>query len=105
MGIKMVVAGSLEDHAVLKYALSSMMPDAQVEAGTDGYRALELALRTHPDLIVVDPTVPEISGPELIAKLREAAPDAAIVCWTGHADVDQATELLRAGASGYLLKE
>src|SRR5919109_306827 len=59
MAIKLVVAGSLEDHAVLKYALSSMMPDAQVEVGADGYRALELVHRSHPDLVVVDPAVLE----------------------------------------------
>src|SRR5437588_2964985 len=105
MGIKLVVAGSLEDHAVLKYALSSMMPDALVEVGGDGYRALELAHRTHPDIVVIDPAVPELGGADLVSRLREAVPDSAVMCWTGHADVDEATDLLRAGASAYLLKE
>jgi signal transduction histidine kinase len=105
MGIRLVVAGSLEDHAVLKYALSSMMPDAQVEVGTDGYRALELAHRMQPNIVVVDPAVPELSGAELISRLKEVATETAVVCWTNRADVDEATELLRAGASGYLLKE
>jgi signal transduction histidine kinase len=40
-----------------------------------------------------------------VQQLKEAAPRSAVLCWTGHPDVDVATELLRAGASAYLLKE
>jgi signal transduction histidine kinase len=105
MAIKLVVAGSLEDHAVLQYALSSNMPDAQVEVGADGYRALELARRMHPDVVVVDPSVPGLSGVELVSRIREALPGKAIVCWSSRPDVDEASELVRAGASAYLLKE
>jgi signal transduction histidine kinase len=106
MGIKVVVAGSLEDHAVLQYALATSMPDSQIEVGTDGYRAVELARRAHPDLIVADPAVRGgLSGFELISKLKEAAPSSPVLCWTARGDVDEATELLRAGASAYLLKD
>ena len=105
MGIRLVIAGSLEDHAVLQYALSSTMPDAQVEVGTDGYRTVELARRL-PDLVVIDPAVSGgLAGVELVTKLKEAAPAVPIVCWTGKPDADQASELLRSGAAGYLLKE
>ena len=51
MGIRVVVAGSLEDHAVLQYALATAMPDVQIEVGADGYRAVELVRRIHPDLV------------------------------------------------------
>src|SRR5919198_6380002 len=105
MGIRLVIAGTLEDHAVLKYSLASAAADAEVEVGSDGYRALELARRAHPNVVVVDPAVPELSGPELVSRLRESAPGAAVICWSAHADVDEAVELLRAGASAYLLKE
>src|ERR1700726_4608550 len=99
MAIKLVVAGSLEDHAVLKYALSSMMPDAQIEVGADGYRALELARRTRPDLVVMDPEVPGgLTGAELVSRLKEALPAIPVLCWAGAPDIDQASELLRAGA-------
>ena len=105
MAIKLLVAGSLEDHAVLKYAFASTMPDASIEVGSDGYRAVELVQRLHPDLVVVDPALPgELTGTELVAQLK-AAGTAPVICWTARPDVDEATEFLRAGASGYLLKD
>src|SRR3954468_17198290 len=104
MAIKLLVAGSLEDHAVLKYAFASTTPDASIEVGSDGYRAVELVHRLPPDLIVVDPGLPgELTGTELVSQLK-AAGTAPVVCWTARPDVDEATELLRAGATGYLLK-
>ncbi|HMC05365.1 MAG TPA: hybrid sensor histidine kinase/response regulator [Actinomycetota bacterium] len=105
MAIKILVGGSLEDHAVVKYALSSTMPDAVVEVAADGFRTLELARRTRPDLVVLDPAVSPISGPQLVARLREEAPATVVVCWTAEGDVEEATELLLAGSAGYLLKE
>jgi signal transduction histidine kinase len=105
MGIRLVIAGTLEDHAVLKYSLASVAADAEVEVGSDGYRAVELARRIHATVVIVDPMVPGLSGPELVAKLRETVPEAAVICWTAQADVEEAVELLRAGACAYLLKE
>ena len=105
MAVKLVVAGSLEDHAVLKYALSATMSDAEIEVGTDGFRAVELARRSHPDLVVADPHLPGMPGPELVARLKEAAPQSAVLCWTAKPDVDEAAELLRLGASAYLSKD
>ena len=105
MATKILVGGSLEDHAVVKYALSSTMPDAVVEVAADGFRTLELARRTRPDLVVLDPAVSPISGPQLVARLREEAPATVVVCWTAEGDVEEATELLLAGSAGYLLKE
>jgi signal transduction histidine kinase len=106
MAVKLVVAGSLEDHAVLKYALASAMPDAHVEVGTDGYRALELVARTHPDAVILDPALPgEPAGPDLVARIKAIAPTAPVLCWTATPDVEAATQLLQAGASAYLLKE
>src|SRR5213080_2173348 len=105
MGIKVVVAGSLEDHAVVKYALSSTMPDAAVEVAADGFRALELARRSRPNVVVLDPGMSSLAGADLVARLRHEAPDSPVVCWTGRPDIDEATDVILAGASGYLLKD
>src|SRR2546421_12646290 len=105
MAIKVVVGGSLEGHAVVKYALSSTAPDAVVEVGADGFRALELARRIRPDVVVLGPAISSVYGPQLVTRLREETPGSAVVCWTGLPYVDEATELTLAGAAGYLLKE
>ena len=105
MSLSVVLAGSLEDHAVLKYALASAGPDSTVEVGSDGYRALELARRMHPTVVVVDPAVPGLTGEDLVTRIKEALPSIPIVCWTSHANVDEAVAVLRAGASAYLQKQ
>ena len=105
MAVKIVVGGSDEDHAVVKYALSSTLPDAVVEMAADGFRALELTRRTRPDIVVLDPSISTISAPQLVARLREEAPSTRVVCWTAHGDADEASELFLAGAAGYLLKD
>jgi signal transduction histidine kinase len=105
MGIKVVVGGSLEDHALVRYALSSGMLGAALEAGTDGFRTVELTARVRPDVVVIDPALPSISGPPLVARLREQSPQSAVLCWTARPDVDEAVDLFLAGAAGYLLKE
>ena len=46
-----------------------------------------------------------LSGFELVSRLKEAASSSPVLCWTSRGDVEEATELLRAGASAYLLKD
>jgi signal transduction histidine kinase len=105
MAMRVVVGGSEEDRAVVQYALSTGTVDGKVEWGHDGFRVLELTDRTHPDVVVLDPDMPSVAGPELVARLRDRSPESAVVCWTGRPSVEEAVELLLAGASGYLLKE
>jgi signal transduction histidine kinase len=105
MAIKVVVGGSLEDHALVRYALSAGMLQTAVDAGTDGFRTLELTGRVRPDVVLVDPSIPSLSGPQLVARLRRESPASPVVCWTARPDLEEAVELLLAGAAGYLLKE
>src|SRR5205823_6743417 len=79
--------------------------DALTEASTDGYLSVELAVRSRPDVIVTDPAMPRLAGPDLVARLRAVAPTTPIVCWASSAAPEEAAELIRAGANGYLLKE
>ena len=105
MAIRIVVGGSPEDLAVIEYAFSTTMPDAAIELGRDGFRVLELVRRGRPHVVVLDPAVSSISGPQLVARMREETPASPVVCWTSAPDVDEAADLFLAGAAGYLLKE
>src|SRR5437763_4172251 len=105
MPISLVVAGSTEDGAALENALVPDTAVGRVDLATDAYRAIELAMRNRPDLVVVDPAVPGLPAAELVARLKERLPGSPVVCWTAEPDVDQASELLRAGAAAYLVKQ
>jgi signal transduction histidine kinase len=105
MAVTMLLSGTPPDVAVLEHALSRTGWDAFTEASTDGYHSVELAVRSRPDVIVTDPAMPRLWGRDLIQRLRAVAPSTPIVCWSGSPAAEDAAEMIRAGASGYLLKE
>lgn len=98
-----------DDHAVLRAGLRLLL-DAQAdlkvvgEAG-DGAEALRLAAELHPDLILLDLTMPGLSGLEALPALRKAVPGARVLILTMHDDEGYLRQALRAGASGYVLKK
>ncbi len=105
MAVTLLLSGSPPDVAMLEHALSRSAWDVSTEASTDGYHTVELAVRTRPEVIVTDPTLPRLFGTALIQRLRAAAPDSRLICWAGSPEADDAAELIRAGAHAYLLKD
>jgi len=98
-----------DDHVTVRYGLKLLIdqqPDMKVvcEAG-DGKAAIELATTSTVDVIVMDISMPGMNGLVATRKLRELQPDAAIVTLTRHSDDAYLHELLRAGVSGYVLKQ
>lgn len=97
-----------DDHPALRRAISDFVAGngyRVIGPGADGIEALELARAESPPLALVDLRMPRLSGFELIAALREAAPETAIVVYTADADADTARGTLEAGAAGLVLKE
>jgi DNA-binding NarL/FixJ family response regulator len=80
-------------------------PDFEVvgTAGT-GREAVEAATKLHPQIVLLDLEMPELSGVETIRRLRERAPEARVVVFTAFDRDEQIVGALRAGAEGYLLK-
>ena len=74
------------------------------EAG-DGAEAVALALSVRPDVILMDVTMPEIDGVEACRQVRAQLPDTKVVMLTMHADQGVLTSAIRAGATGYLVKD
>jgi signal transduction histidine kinase len=105
MSLTLLLSGTPPDVAILEHALSRIGLDALTEASTDGYHSVELAVRSRPDIIITDPAMPRLWGPDLVARLRAVAPSTPIVCWATSTATEDAAEIIRAGATGYLLKE
>jgi DNA-binding NarL/FixJ family response regulator len=101
--IRVVLA---DDHAVVRQGLRTFLDlqdDIEVvaEAG-DGEGAVEAALRTDPDVVLLDLVMPGVDGLAALARLRESR--ARVIVLTSFGDDDKLFAALRAGAAGYLLK-
>ena len=98
-----------DDHAILRAGLRLLIdsqPDLKVigEAG-DGRETIAKARELRPDLVLLDLNMPELDGLKAIPILRQEARDLKIMILTMHDDIDYLEEALRAGASGYVLKQ
>lgn len=91
--------------AQLQYALITSRADLEVEAVTDGFRAVEAAARTRPTVVVAEIGLEGLSGAELIRRLVATVPQTRVLCWTVFSSPIIVAEALEAGAAGYLLKE
>jgi DNA-binding NarL/FixJ family response regulator len=105
MAATVLLCDSAEAIALLQYALIRSDADLRVEVVLDGYHAVEMAERIHPDVIVTELDVEGLAGSDLVRRLRTASPDSKILCWTTVAATEPISQVVAAGASGVLLKE
>ena len=98
----------VDDHAVVRSGLRMLLEnEADLvlvgEAGS-GKEALSLVPQLMPDVIIMDITLPDMSGIEVTQRLKQAYPNIAIVALTMHEDQQYFFEMLRVGASAYVPK-
>jgi DNA-binding NarL/FixJ family response regulator len=97
-----------DDHPGVLAALVEVLCEAGFEiagVAADCVEAVELAAGALPDCAIVDYHMPAMEGPELLARLRAASPETAVVVYTGEVSARQVATALRQGAAGVVLKE
>jgi two-component system, NarL family, response regulator NreC len=98
-----------EDHTILREGLKALLsasPDIQVVAeASDGREAVRLAQDIKPDLLLMDLSMPRMSGMEAIREIRRQLPGARILVLTVHKTEEYVLAALQAGANGYILKD
>ena len=97
-----------DDHAIVTEGLARLLREHEfdvVGAVGDGHLLIDAARQHRPDVIVTDLSMPGLSGLDVLARLRAERIDSKVVVLTMHNDADLATVAMRAGASGFLLKE
>jgi DNA-binding NarL/FixJ family response regulator len=97
-----------DDHTVLRESLAAALRasgDILIvgEAG-DGISAIEQALAVRPDVAVVDISMPRLNGIEVVRRLHAELPQTRVLVLTMHEEEEYVVQMVRAGASGYLLK-
>lgn len=98
-----------DDHRVVREGLRTLLaqePDLPVIGeAADGREVVALARTLHPDVIIMDIAMPELSGIEATRLIVSENPSIRIVALSMYADRRFVTQILRAGALGYVLKE
>jgi DNA-binding NarL/FixJ family response regulator len=98
-----------DDHGVLRDGVQRLLESSAgirvVAAVDDGREAVEQAAALHPDVVVMDISMPVLNGLEATRRIAERAPDSSVVILSMHSSPELVREALAAGARGYLLKE
>ena len=106
MSIKVLL---VDDHGVLRDGLSSLIslePDMEVVGeARDGEEAIKLVESTRPDVVLMDINMPGMSGVEAIRRIHAKHPQVAVLVLTMYDRDEYLYESIRAGATGYLLKD
>ena len=98
-----------DDHAVVREGIRTVLastPDFEVVGeAANGTEALATALEVEPDVLVLDLTMPGMSGLEVAAKVRSERESIGVLILSMHDHPEYVLEAVRAGARGYVLKD
>lgn len=97
-----------DDHPLVRSGLVTLLePTGEFtvvgEAG-DGIEAVELTKKLKPDVVIIDLSMPRLSGVDATKRIREEAPDSRVLVLTMHENEEYVYQIFRSGAGGYVLK-
>ena len=104
--IRVLVA---DDHRIVREGLVRILAETGecevVGEAEDGVRAVALAEELRPQVAVVDVSMPRLSGIEAVRRIKEKLPRTAVLVLTVHDEEEYVVQMIKAGASGYLVKD
>jgi len=99
----------VDDHAVVREGLARILAATgegwTVGEASSGFQAIEWLRREHADLVIVDLSMPGMSGLELIRRIRDEFGRVAMLVLSMHAEEQYALRAFKAGANGYVTKD
>jgi len=105
--VRVVIA---DDHQVVREGLQMILAESDGEIvvvgeASDGDEAVRLATEVQPDVVLMDLSMPRVDGLEATRRLREAGVPARVLILTSFADGEGVRDAVRAGVTGYLMKD
>lgn len=98
----------IDDHAVFRCGLRAMLEKEEefevVGEASSGSEALELLMRTHTDIIILDISMPGLSAKSVVEEVHVGYPEIKIIMLSMHDDEHYVREFLSLGVNGYVLK-
>jgi DNA-binding NarL/FixJ family response regulator len=99
----------VDDHQIILEGLKTLFMQTQgfevVGEARDGRSAVLLAQKLQPDIVIMDVTIPEVNGVEATKQIVAKTTNTRVIALSMHADQFFVTEMFKAGAKGYLLKD
>ena len=109
MGNSVIRVLLADDHTLVRESLVGVLQaDGDVEVvaqAADGLETVTKAIACRPDVVVTDISMPRLNGIEVVRRLHEALPDTRVLVLTMHQEDEYVLQAVRAGASGYLVKD
>jgi two-component system, NarL family, response regulator NreC len=106
MNIRVLIA---DDHKMMREGLCALIkqePDLTVVGESEtGKETIALVQKVMPHLVIMDVSMPDLNGIEAARKIIKTRPQIKIIALSGHPDRHFVTEMLKAGASAYILKQ
>jgi len=97
-----------EDHTLVRQGVRALLADDPgievIGEADDGREAVRLAEKLRPDVVLMDLSMPGLNGLEATRQIKQWVPEVKVVILTRHAHEDYVSHVLRAGASGYVVK-
>jgi len=104
--IRVLVA---DDHNLVRTGMVKILVESGicevVAEASDGMEAVDRAIETRPDVVVLDITMPRLNGIECVRRIREALPATRVLALTVHDEEEYVLHMVKAGAAGYLVKD
>jgi DNA-binding NarL/FixJ family response regulator len=98
-----------DDHTIVRQGLVGILKTSGdievVGEAADGAEAVDKAGKLRPDVVVLDVSMPHLNGLEAARRIHDSLPGTRILVLTMHDDEEYVLKMVRAGASGYLLKD
>jgi DNA-binding NarL/FixJ family response regulator len=98
----------VDDHEIARKGIRSVLTSdaslAVVSEAVDGEEAVKRTEELHPDIILLDITLPGISGIQAARKIRVVSPESRIIFLSQHDSIQIAKDALSVGAQGYVVK-
>lgn len=99
----------VDDHAVVREGIRHVLSESTgfnvVGEAENGSQAVAMVRQQHPDVVLLDITMPAESGLDVATRLRQLAPEIRILILSMHEQGEYVLEAVRAGANGYVLKD
>jgi two-component system response regulator NreC len=106
MSIRVILA---DDHTIVRHGLSKLLQQGEgievIAQADNGHSTVELTRELCPDMVIMDIGMPDLNGIEATRQIIHDFPDVKIIGLSMHSGSKFVIEMLKAGASGYLLKD